>query len=96
MTWTDVPVDTGQGALPNSVSVGARSTGEAVLAIPTQPVARLDLTGKVSAVADPPTEGDVGYLGFTTRDVGYAIVGSALWRTDDGAATWRQLDIATP
>jgi photosystem II stability/assembly factor-like uncharacterized protein len=96
VTWSDVPVDTGQGALPNSVSVGARSTGEAVLAIPTQPVARLDLTGKVSAVADPPTEGDVGYLGFTTRDVGYAIVGSALWRTDDGAETWRRLDIATP
>ncbi len=96
LTWTGVPVDTGQGSLPNTVTVGARSTGEAVLAVPTQPVARLDVTGKVSAVADPPTEGDVGYLGFTTRDVGYAIVGSALWRTDDGAETWRQLDIATP
>jgi hypothetical protein len=96
LTWTDVPVDTGQGSLPNSVSVGARSTGEAVLAVPTQPIARLDVTGTVSAVAAPPTGGDVGYLGFTTRDVGYAIVGSALWRTDDGAETWRQLDIKTP
>jgi hypothetical protein len=96
LKWHAVRVDTGQGALPNSVSVGARSKGEAVLAVPTQPVARLDLAGTVTAVAEPPTDGDVGYLGFTTRDVGYAIVGSVLWRTDDGAETWRRLDIATP
>ena len=34
-SWTTVPVDTGQGALPNSVSVGARMPDEAVVAIPS-------------------------------------------------------------
>jgi photosystem II stability/assembly factor-like uncharacterized protein len=96
-TWSTVNVDTGQGALPNSVTVGARSTGEAVVAIPQQPLSRLSTAGTLTAVSDPPTGGDVDYLGFTSRDVGYAIVGgTTLWRTDDGAETWRPLDITTP
>ena len=52
--------------------------------------------GTTTQVAQPPSGDGAGYLGFTTRDVGYAIVGFALWRTDDGAETWRRLDIATP
>jgi hypothetical protein len=82
--------------LPNSVSVGARSTGQAVLGVPQQPLSLLALDGRLSQVQSAPTGDFVGYLGFTSRDVGYAIVGSTLWRTDDGAETWRQLDIATP
>jgi poly(3-hydroxybutyrate) depolymerase len=83
--------------LPNSVAVGARSTGEAVVAIPQQSLSRLSTRGRLTPVATPPTGGQVGYLGFTTRDVGYAIVDAkGLWRTDDGAETWRQLDISTP
>ena len=95
-SWTTVPVDTGQGALPNSVSVGARMPDEAVVAIPQQPLSRLSADGRLAAVSDPPTGGgDVGYLGFTSGDVGYAVVGSALWRTDDGAETWHRLEITT-
>jgi photosystem II stability/assembly factor-like uncharacterized protein len=96
VTWSDVPVDTGEGALPNSVSVGARSTGEAVVAIPQQPLSRLTTDGALTAVTEPPSGDSVDYLGFTTRDIGYAIVGVNLWRTDDGAETWRKLDITTP
>jgi hypothetical protein len=94
-SWATVPVSTGQGALPNSVAVGARSTGEAVIGIPQQPLVRLASNGKTSAVVSPPSGGDGGYsyLGFTNRDVGYAILvgDTSLWRSDDGAATWRAL-----
>ncbi len=95
-TWTDVPTDAGQGSLPNSVVVGARSTGEAVLGVPQQPLARLALNGSLTEVAKPPTGDLMSYLGFTDRNVGYAIVGSDLWRTDDGAETWHRLAIVTP
>lgn len=95
-TWTDAPADTGQGSLPNSVVVGARGTGEAVLGVPTLPLARLAMNGSLTEVAKPPTGELVSYLGFTNRNVGYAIIDSALWRTDDGAGTWHRLDITTP
>ncbi len=95
-TWTDVPVDTGQGSLPNSVSVGARGPGEAVVAVPQQPLSRLASDGTLVPTASAPTGGDVSYLGFTTRDIGYAVVGTELWRTEDGAETWHRLDVASP
>jgi hypothetical protein len=84
--------------LPNSVVVGARASGEAVVVTgPEEPLARLRADGALIPVVTPPVTGVApGYLGFTTRDVGYAIVGSMLWRTDDGAETWQRLDIATP
>jgi photosystem II stability/assembly factor-like uncharacterized protein len=81
--------------LPNSVAVGARSTGQAMIGIPQQPLARLNSDGTQSSVTSPPSGADGGYeyLGFTNRDVGYAIVvgDTALWRTDDGGDTWRAL-----
>jgi hypothetical protein len=96
-TWSDVTVDTGEGSLPNSVQLGARSTSEAIMAIPQQPLSRLSLTGKTTGVVTSPTGSGVDYLGFTTRYVGYAIVdGSTLWHTVDGAVNWTKVDITTP
>ena len=94
-SWTTVPVDTGQGALPNSVSVGARMPDEAVVGSPSN-----RCHGSRPTVGWPPCPtrrpaAAVGYLGFTSGDVGYAVVGSALWRTDDGAETWHRLEITT-
>jgi hypothetical protein len=96
-TWSDVTVETGQGSLPNSVQVGARSTREAMIAVPQRDLSRLSVTGRLNSVVTPPTGGEIDYIGFTTRYVGYAIVdGSTLWRTVDGAVNWTRLDIATP
>jgi hypothetical protein len=94
-SWTSVPVATGQGSLPNSIAVGARSPSEAVVAIAQRPLSRLATDGRLTAVRSaPPGDGTASYIGFTTREVGYAIVGTRLWRTDDGAATWHRLDLA--
>ena len=40
-----------------------------------------------------PTGEQASYVGFTTPSIGYAIVGTGLWRTEDGGNTWRQLQI---
>jgi len=94
-TWSTVPVDTGQGSLPNSVALGARTAGEAVVVLsPEEPLTKLSADGSLSPVRRPPVTGSaVSYLGFTNRDIGYAVVGDGLWRTDDGGDTWRQLSI---
>jgi hypothetical protein len=95
-TWTRLNVDNGHGALPNSVVVGARSNGAAVLAVadPDQPLSLLSGDGSLTAVRRPPLDSaTVGYLGFTSRDVGYAVVADGVWRTEDGGDTWRKLTL---
>lgn len=96
-SWTTVAPDSGQGALPNSVTVGARTLDEAVVGFdPEQPLVRLSSDGSLTSVRRVPATGlAVGYVGFTTPAVGYATVGDQLWRTDDGAQTWTRLDVRT-
>jgi hypothetical protein len=93
--WSAVPVSQANGALPNSVAVGARTSREAIVSLgPEEPLSRLSTDGTAIAVPDPPTAGvDTSYLGFTTPDVGYAIVGTRLWRTVDGGGTWSLLRV---
>jgi hypothetical protein len=88
--WSAVPVSQTNGAMPNSVAVGARTSREAIVSLgPEEPLTRLSTDGTTNAVHDPPTAGvATTYIGFTTPDVGYAIVGTRLWRTDDGGGTW--------
>ncbi len=94
VSWTTVNVDTGQGSLPNSVSVGARSNGTAVLVVPGEPLALLSADGSLTAVRQPPSDSfAVGYVGFTSGDVGYAVMADDLWRTEDGGDTWRRLTL---
>ena len=33
----------------------------------------------------------VGYVGFTSGDVGYAVMADDLWRTEDGGDSWHRL-----
>jgi photosystem II stability/assembly factor-like uncharacterized protein len=81
--------------LPNSLTIGARGADDALLASdPAQPLFDLQSDGTQVAVSKPPTTGaHIDYLGFTTDDVGYAVVTEGLWRTDDGGDTWRKLAI---
>jgi hypothetical protein len=96
ITWSAVPVSQANGALPNSVAVGARSLRQAIVSLgPEEPLSRLSTDGTDNPVPDPPTTGvATTYLGFTTPDVGYAIVGTRLWRTDDGGDTWTLAQIS--
>jgi hypothetical protein len=53
---------------------------------------RLAADGALSDLAAPPPGGSSGeFIAFTTPQVGYAEVGGALYRTDDGGDTWRKL-----
>lgn len=96
--WTTVPVDTGQGALPNSVVVGARTSSEAVAWLGNGDVAlaRVAADGTVTPLPDIGT--GVSWLGFTDLQVGYAVTCCSvrgLQRTDDGGQSWRVLDLTT-
>jgi hypothetical protein len=65
-----------------------------VVLSPEEPLTTLSADGSLRPVRTPPVTGSaVSYLGFTNRDIGYAVVGDGLWRTDDGGDTWRQLSI---
>jgi hypothetical protein len=91
--WSDVAVRSETGALPNSILVGARTDGDAIVATgAADALQRLSAVGDLSTLVSPPPSGSsVEYLGFTTPDVGYAIVGGDLWRTEDGGDSWRKL-----
>lgn len=96
-TWTKVPVDTGQGALPNSVVVGARTRDQAVAWVGNGDtgLARITAEGRLRPLPDIGT--GVSWLGFTDPRVGYAVTCcgvSGLARTDDGGTSWRRLDLA--
>jgi hypothetical protein len=95
LRWSDVPVSTDAGALPNSIVVGARTDKDSIVATgAADSLQRLSAGGDLSTLGAPPPSGSsVEYLGFTTPDVGYAIVGGGLWRTDDGGDSWRDLGL---
>ena len=89
--WTDVQFDTGGGAPPNSMVVGARSPSEALLWLGNggTPLSHLTSSGTLTPVASPGT--GITWMGFTTKDIGYAITCCSiqtLLRTDDGGDTW--------
>jgi photosystem II stability/assembly factor-like uncharacterized protein len=97
-SWTDVPLTTGltsgNGAVPNNAALGARTDNEALVGMGVDPVlTRVSADGTLSPLPDlPPRDGaQATYVGFTTPDVGYAILTSGLYRTDDGGNTWRKL-----
>jgi photosystem II stability/assembly factor-like uncharacterized protein len=91
--WSDVPVSTDTGSLPNSILVGARTHNDAIVyAGLAGSFQRLAADGALSDLAAPPPGGSSGeFIAFTTPQVGYAEVGGALYRTDDGGDTWRKL-----
>jgi photosystem II stability/assembly factor-like uncharacterized protein len=82
-------------ALPNQAVVGARTESDALLALaPNTPFYRVQSDGSGAPVKQSPTtSGATSYIGFTTRNVGYAITGEQLWRTDDGGNTWKLMRI---
>jgi hypothetical protein len=95
--WSDVPLDLGQGSLPNSLVVGAGAHQRATVGLPGNPgLVTLDAaTGKILHRGQAGT--GWSFIGFTDASVGYAIsVGDGtgqLLRTDDGGATWHALDL---
>jgi hypothetical protein len=95
--WSDVPLDLGQGSLPNSLVVGAGAHQRATVGLPGDPgLVTLDAaTGKILHQGQPGT--GWSFVGFTDASVGYAISDGArtgqLLRTDDGGATWHPLDL---
>jgi hypothetical protein len=93
LAWSDVPVRSEGGALPNSLLVGARTDGDAIVyAGVAGSFQRLSADGTLSDLASPPPGDSSGeFIAFTTPQVGYAEVGGALYRTDDGGDTWRKL-----
>ncbi len=92
-TWIPVPISPAQGSLPNSIAVGARTTGEAVIGLGSE-LQRLGADGGTTPLTGVPVDkGAISYVGFTNRQVGYAISGSRLLRTDDGGTSWAALTI---
>jgi hypothetical protein len=93
--WSNVPVSTDTGALPNSILVGARTDGDAIVSTgASDPLQRMSVVGDLSTLGSPPPSGSgVEYLGFTTPAVGYAIIGGGLWRTEDGGDSWHNLGL---
>jgi hypothetical protein len=91
-SWTDVPLSTDSGAVPNSAALGARTDGEALVGQGVDPsLARVSADGTLTPLTSLPTGQQASYVGFTTSSIGYAIVGADLWRTDNGGDTWRKL-----
>jgi len=81
----------GGGALSNSVLVAPRDAGSALLGFGSDGLAVVSSTGKVVSKTD--VGGAPTWVGFTTPDVGYAIVSrdtdaTGLVRTTDAGATW--------
>jgi hypothetical protein len=94
VSWRAVTPDREPAQVPNSVSVGARTATEAVIAAtPDEPLTRLAADGTTAPLARPPAGGNAFGIGFTTAGVGHAVVGRQLWRTDDGADSWRRVDL---
>lgn len=89
-TWS--PVHTGGRTLPNSGSLGARSTSTAVVSTPGRATEVAGDTGSDQATVKGLKE--PRYVGFTTDRVGYIVdAAGGLFRTTDGADTWRRVTI---
>jgi hypothetical protein len=93
--WQQVEPSSDQGALPNSAVIGAHTAQDALLALgPEEPLRRVGADGTLRDLRHPPTTGaDTTYIGFTSRDVGYAIIGDSLWRTTDGGDNWAAMNL---
>jgi photosystem II stability/assembly factor-like uncharacterized protein len=94
--WRPVKSTSDGSAAPNSLALGARGASDALLALgANEPLSDLYADGTQQPVSRPPDAGaTIGYLGFTTVRVGYAIDGTNLWRTNDGGDTWTRLHIS--
>ena len=94
--WSDVPLDLGQGSLPNSLVVGAGAHQRVTVGIPGDPgLVTLDATTG-TVVHQGPAGTGWSFVGFTDASVGYAISccsASQVLRTDDGGATWHPLTL---
>ena len=94
--WRPVKSTSDGSSPPNSLALGARGADDALLALgANEPLSDLYADGTKQPASRPPDLGaSIGYLGFTTVSVGYAIDGTNLWRTDDGGDTWSRLQIS--
>jgi hypothetical protein len=93
-TWSDVVIDSRNGAVPNSAALGARTDAEALVGQGVDPpLARVSAGGTLTPLASLPAGQQASYVGFTTPSIGYTIMGSDLWRTDDGGDTWARVQI---
>jgi photosystem II stability/assembly factor-like uncharacterized protein len=94
-TWSDVVIDSRNGAVPNSAALGARTDTEALVGQGVDPpLARVFTDSKLIALASLPSGQQASYVGFTTPSIGYTILGTDLWRTDDGGDTWARMQIS--
>lgn len=93
--WTHVPFDPSQGAPPNSMIVGARTSNGALVDLGAAgPLTRISTSGHTRSVSRPPSGGqETTYVGFTSPNVGYVITAGQLWRTTDGGDTWSSVRI---
>ena len=93
-TWSDVVLDSRNGAVPNSAALGAQTDTEALVGQGVDPpLGRVSADGALTPLTSLPAGGQASYVGFTTPSIGYTILGSNLWRTEDGGNTWRKLAI---
>jgi hypothetical protein len=95
VSWQPVKATPDGSAAPNSLALGARGPTDALLALgANEKLTDLNSDGTQQPVRQPPAASSgIRYLGFTTVDVGYAIDGVHLWRTEDGGNTWNRLHI---
>jgi hypothetical protein len=94
-TWSDIVIDSRNGAVPNSAALGARTDTEALVGQGVDPpLARVSADGTLTALASLPSGQQASYVGFTTPSIGYTILGNNLWRTDDGGDTWARMQIS--
>jgi hypothetical protein len=90
VSWSALP--TTRPALSDTAAeLGARSRGEAVVAVPGEAVA----VGRAgTSTTKVPGLGDPAFAGFTTERVGYILdLSGGLFRTTDGGTSWRLVEV---
>jgi hypothetical protein len=91
--WQRVNATQDGSSAPNSLAIGARGPGDALLSLgANNAMVDLHADGSQRPVSQPPPLGSsITYIGFTTRSIGYAIDGTHLWRTTDGGDSWTRI-----
>jgi hypothetical protein len=78
-------------------ALASRTAGELFTYTAARGLARQRVGGAATVVTRPDASPPVTYVGFSTRQVGFAVPATGgVWRTDDGGATWAVLPISRP